>query len=213
MHSSPSVRGDALYDVVAFGLDRSPAAVAVGLQRVLGLDEATALALLSSLPATVCHQVNEIRAQYFMRALNGIGARVALRSEQPVEMRHNPTPANDVAPPSAAVNTPSTRAATLLMGSDLLAATLNALPAPQLRAAEPPARVSAAAARTKLESLPVVARAVHGDTLPHEATLPKAALVPEPEGAAPRWGELVRESPKHRPASQPVAPQPAQSES
>jgi len=222
VQSSPSARGDALYDVVVLGLDRSIPEVAEGLQRVFGLDAAAAHSVISALPATVCHRVNEIRAQYFIRALRGIGARVELRAEHELpapepQEQVRPTPANDVtpSPPTAAVNTPSTRAATLLMGSDPLAATLEAFPAPQLPAAEPPAFLNPAAARTRLESVPAspgprAARPVAEPALPHEPTLPHAPLI----GSAARaqaggqgWGELVREPAKPRPASEPLAPQ------
>lgn len=143
MQSSPSAQGDASYDVVVSGLERAIPEVAAGLERVFGLDPASAQALIASVPVTVCRGVNEIRAQYFMRALRGIGACVELRfegdgPEEPAALPPS-APANDVhpvaapAPPSAA----SCRAPTLLMGSDPLAATINAVPAPQLSAAEP----------------------------------------------------------------------------
>lgn len=199
-----SARGDALYDVVVLGFDLPLPEVVDGLSRVFGLDEVTAQALISALPATVCHDVNEIRAEYFRRALCSIGARVEVRSGPhavPADLPA-PAPANDVTvPPSAAGDRPSGRSATLLMGSDPLAATLNALPAPQLPAAEASLATSA---RTAVESRPAGARA--GSELGSrdtdlDAETSRQVLSPAPAAdAVPRWGELVREPQKPRPA-------------
>ena len=212
MQSSPSVRPDVLYDVVVLGLDRSAAEVTAGLERVFGLDAATAQSVISAMPVTVCHGVNEIRAQYFRRALLAIGARVELRpeGELPRLTTGAGSPANDVEPvepkpaqPSAASVSPSARAATLLMGSDPLAATINAMPAPQLPAAEP----------AQFEALPQSAAEsegfdIHLPSLPHESTVPKVALIAAQPLAAetgPRWGELMREPPKPQPVSRPLS--------
>jgi hypothetical protein len=89
-------------DVVILGFDASrdepPEA---GLQRVFGIDAASAGKLVANLPMTVQRGVPRVRAEYFRRALDGIGAQVEVRDEagNPLEMLQPEEPTRSAAPP------------------------------------------------------------------------------------------------------------------
>lgn len=70
-------REDYVVSVVEFSGD--PGAATATLQRVFGLDEAEARAILSDVPVAVRRGVNRIRAEYFRRALELSGARIEVR--------------------------------------------------------------------------------------------------------------------------------------
>ncbi|HEY2734528.1 MAG TPA: hypothetical protein VGI70_11120, partial [Polyangiales bacterium] len=64
------------FDVVVIGFEPRDEPPAVALQRVFGVERATAEALVCDLPAVVRRAVNSVRAEYFRKALLSIGAQV-----------------------------------------------------------------------------------------------------------------------------------------
>ena len=71
-------REDYVVSVLEFAGDQGAATAA--LQRVFGLNDADARAILSEVPVAVRRGVNRIRAEYFRRALELSGARVEVRN-------------------------------------------------------------------------------------------------------------------------------------
>jgi hypothetical protein len=71
-------REDYVVSVLEFSGERGAATAA--LQRVFGLSEVDARAILSEVPVAVRRDVNRIRAEYFRRALELSGARVEVRN-------------------------------------------------------------------------------------------------------------------------------------
>ena len=65
--------------MVVLGFEPGTESPAERLQRVFGIDAATAGALLSRLPTTVQRGVSRVRAEYFRRALDAIGAQVEIQ--------------------------------------------------------------------------------------------------------------------------------------
>lgn len=78
---SKNTAEEAAYDVLLLGFDPKNASPELGLKRVFGLDEARARALLAALPTVVTSGVNRVRAEYFSRALTGIGAQIEVRDQ------------------------------------------------------------------------------------------------------------------------------------
>jgi hypothetical protein len=113
--NSDADREDYVVCVLEFAGDRGAATAA--LQRVFGLNEPDASALLSEVPVAVRRGVNRIRAEYFRRALELRGARVEVRDGEgevvqaqapgraqpsgPLTPRAQPLAAKPIAAPSA----------------------------------------------------------------------------------------------------------------
>jgi hypothetical protein len=112
-------------DVVILGFDASrdepPEA---GLQRVFGINAASAGKLIANLPMTVQRRVPRVRAEYFRRALDGIGAEVEVRDgagnalemlqpQEPTRSAAPPPPSRPPAGPAPAADGPAATAATL----------------------------------------------------------------------------------------------------
>ncbi|MEY4576002.1 MAG: hypothetical protein RL701_705 [Pseudomonadota bacterium] len=189
-----------IFDVVVFGFDPNAESPVAGLTRVFGIDRESAHALVAALPAVVCRGVNNVRAEFYCRALRSIGGLVEVRDQDGNQVtlgerpRRTSLPATSLrpsaagmpnlrpsmAPPSAAAQH-SVRGGTLQLGS---AATLNATPAPTVPAREPTARNdNAQAFENTLEApAPMV------EARPAVAPQPAAAQRP-----ASGWGELLRE--------------------
>ncbi|MET0385212.1 MAG: hypothetical protein ABW321_04600 [Polyangiales bacterium] len=207
---SKHTAAEPLFDVLVLGFDSHHEAPIAGLRRVFGLDEPSARSLVAALPAVVCRRVNQVRAEYFTRALRSIGARIEVQDEQgrvALESAHAAAgvsvPANDVerGQNNASPSTHTARAATLLQGGDAFAPTLTAVPAPQLPHAS---ELSSTLMHVDLSMLeaepdltPVASHARHAT----RSTEP-APRVDASEGGA--WGDLMRDAPKPRPVSTPL---------
>ena len=197
--------------MVVLGFEPGAEPPAARLQRVFGIDAATASALLARLPAAVQRNVVLVRGEYFRRALQAIGARVVLRGPRgeliapalPVVQAAAstvPAPRASVraAAPTAPHPAPSPVARPMFSGNgsgeqpesafDPMSATLaqhgGHRPA-DLRAAQPPARASAAptlgrasvpppplrvGAPTLREAVPAAARGSAAPAAPAHAT-------------------------------------------
>ncbi|HEX4354514.1 MAG TPA: hypothetical protein VHZ95_16410, partial [Polyangiales bacterium] len=80
MSASPEAEPNDSYDVVVLAFEARDEAPAAALQRVFGVERATAEALVRDLPAVVRRGVNAVRAEYFRKALVSIGAQVEVRA-------------------------------------------------------------------------------------------------------------------------------------
>jgi hypothetical protein len=201
--NSDADREDYVVCVQEFGGDRGAAVAA--LQRVFGLSEPDARAILDQVPVAVRRGVNRIRAEYFRRALELSGARVEVRDGAgEVVQAQTPGRAQPSAPlaakaQSAAPIPQPVAAATSVKSSPI------AQPAPAFR------RSSATIAGTG----PVVPPPSAAGPAPEPATAKTLAF-----GAAPAandthrpntggWGDLEPRKPAQRAATQKIEP-PAQ---
>jgi hypothetical protein len=96
------------FDVVVSGFDRRTEPTVQGLQRVFGLDQLTAEALVRELPVVVQRGVNRVRAEHYQRALLSIGARVTLKDRE--RLATSTDAANSVPLMAAETALPATRA-------------------------------------------------------------------------------------------------------
>ena len=85
----------ARYDVELLGFEGE--ADVAGLARTFGLDEATARAVVASVPRVVKRDLDEAEAEHFFHALRELGGRVKL---------HRMTPLSTAPPPAAALPVP-----------------------------------------------------------------------------------------------------------
>jgi hypothetical protein len=96
--------------IVAFPttLKESPV---VGLRRVFGIDEVAANRLIGNLPAVVQRGVPPVRAEYFRRALEGLGAEVEVRTREGALVTRPAEPVAEAAAPTAQSAAPGPGAA------------------------------------------------------------------------------------------------------
>jgi hypothetical protein len=222
---SSDTAADQVFDVVVFGFDPKAESPVAGLMRVFGVDATSAHGLVAALPAVVCRGVNNVRAEFYCRALRSIGGVVEVRDQDGKQVtlgerpRRTSLPAGSLRPGASALppgphlrpslsppaistrpsaSPPSAAAQHAVRGGTLQfgsAATLTATPAPTL-----PARDSAVLNDNAQQ---------FENTLKASAPMlePKPLPVPQPAASArpaSGWGELMREPQKPRPASAPL---------
>ena len=180
-------REDYVVSVVEFAGDTASAQAA--LQRLFGLTEANASAVLREVPVAVRRGVNRIRAEYFRRALELAGLRVEVRDGDGTVVQ--PQAAGAVTQPQAArPPQPQAAAAPIQAPAGPLHATDRAPPRP----VSAPLTAAGPAARESQRATPFGATLVMGGSpAPEGLVLPAAPAndVPKP---VPKWGELQRPS-------------------
>lgn len=165
VHDSSTEQAES-FDVVVLGFDAAQEAPQAGLKRVFGIDDDAAEKVIASVPVTVQRGVNRVRAEYFRRALNRIGANVEIRTPEGdvvTEPAAAPSPIDPRAvaiterPPPGARDKPA-----------FFTETAPTEPLPLMAAS--PGTPAAAAIRTQLSA------ADHGAAPPAEHAAPNAAL-------------------------------------
>jgi hypothetical protein len=195
--NSDADREDYVVCVQEFGCDRGAATAA--LQRVFGLSEPDARAILDEVPVAVRRGVNRIRAEYFRRALELSGARVEVRDG-----------VGEVVP----AQTPGRAQA-----STPLAAKAQGAPVPQPSAAAPmtkpsplaqPAPAFQRASATIVGTGPVAPQPSAAGAAPQPAPAKTLAFGGTPAANDTRrantggWGDLEPRKPAQRPATQKI---------